>query len=610
MYKIPFLRNILLISLALVVLMPLFDLMYLYPSYRNLLTERIENESVRFVHYLLRTLELKGQPLSRAMLPEKISHEAKVIMGDALVVKLRVFSPAGEIIYSTQADEIGEVNDKRYFHQIVARGNRYSKVVKKNQPTAEGILVARDVVETYVPVMTRSGFGGAMEVYYDVTESRQEIEQLTRNSSLVLIALCLGMLGLVILALRKARLSFAEQIKAETALQVAKDELEIKVQERTDQLLTSNQQLKDEISEKTLTQMALRSALADSQAAREKIDAILQSVTDGLLVVDRDLNIALVNPVVKQLFKIADREIVGECLQDAFGQDESSARLRRAFVERTKFPEFDMQIDGKVYLVRLSPVFNEQRQEVATIMLLQDVTQTRELHQLKSDFLAMAAHELHTPITAIMGYSELLGKGHVEQFSAEQKQEFIDIIYQKAEALANVVDDLLDISRMEAGQLLSLHFSRFALKDELEQQLEVYRRDYSKHSFNTDAVAAGLYLSADLPRFRQLLQNLLSNAIKYSPAGGHIRVAADLDGEEVCLSVTDCGIGMSPEQASQAFERFYRADTSNTAVSGTGLGLSIVRNIIQAHGGKVWIDSQPGFGTTVFCRFPDHTAVS
>ena len=244
------------------------------------------------------------------MLPEKISHEAKIIMGDALVVKLRVFSPAGEIIYSTQADEIGEVNDKRYFHQIVARGKRYSKVVKKNQPTAEGILVARDVVETYVPVMTRSGFGGAMEVYYDVTESRQEIEQLTRNSSLVLIALCLGMLSLVILALRKARLSFAEQIKAETALQVAKDELEIKVQERTDQLLTSNQQLKDEISEKTLTQMALRSALADSQAAREKIDAILQSVTDGLLVVDRELNIALVNPVVKQLFKIADHEIV------------------------------------------------------------------------------------------------------------------------------------------------------------------------------------------------------------------------------------------------------------------------------------------------------------
>lgn len=320
--------------------------------------------------------------------------------------------------------------------------------------------------------MTRSGFGGAMEVYYDVTESRQEIEQLARNSSLVLIALCLGMLSLVLSTLGKAQLYFAEQLKAETALQAAKDDLEIKVQERTNQLLKSNQQLKDESFEKTLTQLVLRSALADSQAAREKIAAILQSVTDGLLVVDRELNIALINPVVKQLFKIADHEIVGKCLQDAFGQDETSERLRRAYRERAEIPEFDLRIGGKVYLGRLSPVFNEKRQEVATIMLLQDVTRTRELNQLKSDFLAMAAHELHTPITTIMGYSELLGKGHVEQFSAEQMQEFIDIIYLKAEALANVVDDLLDISRMEAGQVLSLRFVRFALKDELERQLE------------------------------------------------------------------------------------------------------------------------------------------
>jgi hypothetical protein len=100
--------------------------------------KKTENEAVQFVHYLLRTLELKGQPLSRAMLPEKISHEAKIVMGDALVVKVLVFSPAGEIIYSTQADEIGQVNDKHYFHQIVVRGKLYSKVVKKDQPTAEG----------------------------------------------------------------------------------------------------------------------------------------------------------------------------------------------------------------------------------------------------------------------------------------------------------------------------------------------------------------------------------------------------------------------------------------------------------------------------------------
>jgi len=584
--------------------MPLYDLIYTYPAYRNLLTENTEDEAVHFVRYLLRTLELEGQPLTRATLPGRIEHEAGIVKGDAKVVKLRVFSPEGAILYSTQAGEIGRVNAMRYFQQIVARGRLYSQLVKKNRMSAEGVLVTRDVIETYVPVMTRNGFGGAMEIYYDVTQSRQEIERLNRNSSRVLIALCIGMLGLILLTLRKAQLYFKKQLSAEKELQTAKDDLEVKVQERTNQLQQSNQQLKDEISERALTQMALKSALADSQAARERTDGILQSMNDGLLVVDSELKIALVNPVVKELLGTGCRSLVGSGLHEAFGQHEAADKIRQVFDDRDSAPEFDLRVGSKIYRGRLSPVCNDQQRETATILLLQDVTQARELDQLKSDFLAMAAHELHTPITTIMGYSELLVPAQSKHFSPEQKQDFLAIIHQKAEALANIVDDLLDVSRMEAGQDLSLQMESFGLKAELEGQLEPYLRNHPGHSFVTDAVAPELRLSADLPRFRQLLQNLLSNAIKYSPDGGRVCIAVEQQPGGVTLSVSDTGIGMTREQADKAFERFYRADSSDTAVSGTGLGLCIVKNIIEAHGGRCWIASQAAVGTTIHCFFP------
>jgi PAS domain S-box-containing protein len=604
MLKTPFLRNIFLISLALVLVVPLYEQFYIHPAYRQLLTAESEADAVRFVSYLVRTLQLEGQSLVKENLPAEIADEARAIMGDAQMVKLRVFSPDGEIVYSTQSDEVGTINDMLYFRQLVARGRLYSKVVKKDRTTADGDRAQRDVVETYVPVMTPSGFGGAIEVYYDVTDSRAEIAQLNRNSSAVLTVFCLCLLGLLLLALRKAQRFLADQLTAEAELKSAKENLEFKVHERTGQLLQKNQQLTDEIAEKTLTQMALKSALAETQAGKEKIDGILQSVTDGLLVVDSELRIALVNPALEVLFGISAQQMVGKTMSEVFNNSAAAERIRLAFAERDESPVFDLQVEGRVYLGRLSPVYNEARCETATILLLQDVTQARELDQLKSDFLAMAAHELHTPITTIMGYTELLGSDHGETFSPEHKQEFLNIIHQKAEALAKIVDDLLDISRMEAGQVLNLRMVAFDLRAELEKQLEQFRLDFPQHQFHAEAVASGLILTADLLRFGQLMQNLLSNAVKYAPDGGPIELAAERFPEEIRISVRDAGIGMTPEQVNRAFERFYRADSSMTAIAGTGLGLSIVRNIIVAHGGRIWIDSRPGQGTTVHCCFP------
>jgi len=600
MLRHPFLRNVLMISLALMLVLPLYDIFYIFPAYRQLLMAETEDEAVRFVNYLVRTLDLQGQTLGETTLPETVREETALLQEDALLVKLRIFSPKGRILYSTVAGEVGQVNNSGYFHQVVARGQIYSRVVNRDQTSAEGLSINRDVVETYVPVMIPGGFGGAMEVYYDITGSVQGIDELNRHSSITLGLLCGSLLLLLLLTMRRAGQNLEARHRAEQQLRSSNEQLEVRVAERT-------RQLSAEVAEKTLAQSALKSALAEADAARTRIDGILRSVNDPLIAIGPQQQILLLNNAALQLLEVPAAAVVGR----PFGEVAPLQRLGEPIgsaLRRETVAAFDLRFDtqaGKmrVYQGSLSPITSLDGGFDGVILVLREVTRERELERMKSEFLAMAAHELHTPITTIMGYTELLG-GSQEQFSDAQKREFLGYIHAKAEALALLVDDLLDVSRMEAGQPLALHLDRFPLGPELEKLLEAARSGFKGREIVLHPVAAELQLSFDRSRFRQLLGNLLGNAVKYSPGSAPVEIRATATAGGVLLCVADHGIGMSGDEVRHAFERFYRADTSTTAVSGTGLGLSIVRYIVEAHRGKVWIESDPGLGTRVFCLLP------
>lgn len=599
MLRNPFLRSILLISLALVLVLPLYDVFYIFPAYQKLLMGETESDAVRFVDYLVRTLELQDKALTQKTLPQGIHEEVARLRGDASLLKLRIFSPRGQVIFSTEAGEVGTHNDNSYFHQRVARGKVYSKVVRKNHATAEGISTRRDVVETYVPVMIASGFGGAMEVYYDITDRVRGISQLNRNSRGMLILLCGGMLLLLLLALQRAGQYLAARQRAEQDLRRSNEQLEQRVAERT-------RQLSGEITEKSLAQAALKSALGEANAARNSIDSILRSVHDALVAIDPRQQILLLNSAAAELLEVDPEQTVGLPFTQVSMLEPLTEPIRTALAGQEVEP-FDTRLGNagqqRVLQGMLSPIQGPEGGFDGVILLLRDVTREREVDRMKSDFLAMAAHELHTPITTIMGYAELLGNNR-DQFSAAQQQEFLGYIQDKAEALALLVDDLLDVSRMEAGQPIVVQLETCSLALELRQLLDRFGAKFPRRELVLQPVAPELQLTCDPGRLQQLLDNLLSNAVKYSPQGECIEVGATATPEGVLLKVTDQGIGMTAEQISHAFERFYRVDTSTTAVSGTGLGLSIVRSIVAAHHGKVWIESTPGEGTEVFCLFP------
>jgi two-component system phosphate regulon sensor histidine kinase PhoR len=235
-------------------------------------------------------------------------------------------------------------------------------------------------------------------------------------------------------------------------------------------------------------------------------------------------------------------------------------------------------------------------------MACHDVTEARHVERMKSDFVSTAAHELRTPLATIIGYADLILNNPVE--TRDRMSEYLGLIISRAEHLAHIVSDLLDISRIEAGEGLRLVFEPCHLEVFCMEAAWAQEELRDLHPIELDFPANSPPVEGDRFALTQVVENLLSNAIKYSPHGGPIRISLRCDQEHCELTIADKGIGMRQEQIDHIFEKFYRADSSNAAITGTGLGMTIVKYLVDAHHGQIVIESAPGAGTTVRVRLP------
>lgn len=226
--------------------------------------------------------------------------------------------------------------------------------------------------------------------------------------------------------------------------------------------------------------------------------------------------------------------------------------------------------------------------------------------RMKSEFISTAAHELRTPLAAIVGYSELLlDQSAMQGFDPQEKRDFLVTIHERAEDLTRIVDELLDLSRIEAGQKLPLEIRSCNLAAVLGGVVEDFRTRFPARTFVLGISSQCQHNCwADPVRMRQVIANLLDNAVKYSPPAGKIVAGCAGDREACRIYVSDQGIGMSSEQRTRIFDRFYRADTSNTAIGGLGLGLSLAKQIIEGHGGRIEVESAVGKGSTLTVVLP------
>lgn len=363
-----------------------------------------------------------------------------------------------------------------------------------------------------------------------------------------------------------------------------------------------------DISDRKQAEAARGLALAEAEAARERLDAILKSVGDGLLVVNLEQTIVLMNTAAEKLLDLPLVEALHRPIDDVIGDPCLRAHLLNATSTESAVSPIDLCAgDGEVMIqARSAAVANQRGEKTGVITLLRDVTQERQLERMKNEFISTAAHELRTPLTSVMGYAELLiTPESFGEFSAAERQEFLQEIHAKSEVLGRIITDLLDVGRIESGQPIPLQRRLDDLGKTLAKVVRHFERHSPRHHFVLELPGGeATTLCFDSDRVVQMLENLLSNAVKYSPGGGIVRVTMEQQAEAIQVCVTDQGMGMSREQVARIFDKFYRADASNTGVGGLGLGMSIVRSLVLAHGGQIWVESSPGSGTSVYFTLP------
>jgi PAS domain S-box-containing protein len=364
-----------------------------------------------------------------------------------------------------------------------------------------------------------------------------------------------------------------------------------------------------DITDRQKAEQQLKTALLQHQRAREQVNAILRSVADALIVIDPRGRILMVNLAAAELLGGNSDRMVGRRIAELLPDPLFLDRIGRAIAGTESSTVFDLAAGrgivstGRILQARVATIEDKQQGLFGAVAILRDVTRDREIDRLKDDFISTAAHELRTPLTAILGYSEVM-LDQLSVLSTEQLQEYLGVVCNRAEALSQIIEEMLDLSRMQSGQVIHLDLHPGDLGALAREVVSHYRMARKGRSFRLEIAESLPPLEFDVAKLRQVFDNLLSNAFKFSPNESEIAITVGREGHEVVTTVTDQGVGMTPEQVGRIFDKFYRADASATAVSGLGLGMSLVKGIIEGHGGRIWVTSTPGCGTTVSFALP------
>jgi PAS domain S-box-containing protein len=337
--------------------------------------------------------------------------------------------------------------------------------------------------------------------------------------------------------------------------------------------------------------------------------AILTSIADGVVVNDADGQVILVNPAAELILGTPSEQLIGQdfhVLFSVFGA-QSRKKANEAMQVLLSSPASEvskpfktvMEIDERIVHAHLSPVRTKDGSFLGVVATLRDVTKEVEADRAKSEFISTVSHELRTPMTAIKGYTDLLHGEVIGPINSDQKR-FLTIIKNNTDRLTALINDLLDISRVETGRV---RFEPQAVQigDVISDVVTALAgQAEAKNQSLTYEIVGGLpEIMGDRDRLNQVLTNLIGNAIHYTSQGGMIEVRAYHVENAVRVDVRDTGIGIAPDDMGRIFERFYRADHPLVQeTSGTGLGLSIVRMFVEMHGGRVWVESQRNKGST------------
>ncbi len=346
----------------------------------------------------------------------------------------------------------------------------------------------------------------------------------------------------------------------------------------------------------------LRRRIAEATAEKERLQAVLSGMVEGVLVVNAGGRVVLANPRLRQLLSLWG-EVAGRPLLEVIRHSGVDDALRAA-MQGQELVVREIQLPGiEERVLRVHAVgFPQHGPRLGTVAVFHDVSEIRRLESMRRDFVANVSHELRTPLTAIRGFAETLVSGEVPEPDVKT---YLGVILRHAERLGNLINDLLELSRIESRKL-PLRPGPVAVGRVVAGVLAGLEPQLRLRSLDARLEAAGAPPAlADRHAVEQVLTNLLDNAIKYTEPGGHVVVRVGADDAFVGVEVSDDGIGIPAEDLPRIFERFYRVDKARSRdLGGTGLGLAIVKHLVGAMGGEISVTSELGRGSTFRFTLP------
>lgn len=444
-----------------------------------------------------------------------------------------------------------------------------------------------------LPVMDGHSYEGLVLVNSSIGELNRVIQQMWG-----ILAACLGAACIVIVVLGvRITSQYTRPIESATkvAMELAKGNYKARTYE--DHL--------DETGKLSQSINILARNLQDMTRAQEmqqdRLQTLIENMGSGLILIDGRGYINLVNRAYKELFEVDSAEFLYHLYYEAFSHKEVIEVVEEIFMTEVKVRKhlhLPLNIELKHFEVYGAPIIGGNDEWKGIVLVFHDITELKKLEQMRKDFVANVSHELKTPITSIKGFSETLLDGALNDHQTAEY--FLSIILKESDRLQSLIQDLLDLSKVEQ-QGFQLSTEIIDLREILEEIVIILQGKSKEKDIDLSvSIPEGLlHIEGDLYRLKQIFINLINNAITYTPQGGSVHISVEKHEHYVMIKVSDNGIGIVKEEIPRIFERFYRVDRARSRNSGgTGLGLAIVKHLIEAHKGQISVSSKIGEGTT------------
>jgi two-component system phosphate regulon sensor histidine kinase PhoR len=448
-----------------------------------------------------------------------------------------------------------------------------------------------------IPILRNGNLSGFARLALPMTQLSQQTHQIIKY---VVISIFLALLFSLALSITLAsRLTKPLKLMTESAKQIAQGNFALKIRPKG----------RDEIAELgnyfNLMAQELQSTLERLKGEKLQLDSILSNMREGVMALGSAGEILIANDSLKQMFQLKDSPL-GKAYYEVLRQPGLNALIKETLWQSSaKTDEFSLGYpDERTFMVHSIPLKAERAGEVSAILVLFDITRLKKLENIRKDFVANASHELRTPLTSIKGFVEALQDGAIEEPS--QTRQFLEIISRQAERMGKIIADMLLLSEIES-EGFQLKLEEGSLNDLIREAVKPLQTqaDSKNIALELNLQEPEKVIKADRDKISQVLSNLLDNAIKFTNSGGKVAITTEDHKNEIVIQIKDSGIGIPSTDLSRIFERFYTVDKSRSReLGGTGLGLSIVKHIVEAHGGKVWVESELNRGSVFYFSLP------